>query len=815
MPKPDRAPNSPSCGFETTYTKRLKIRCRPNYEEIARIAKINNTNAFKAKLKINPISNVSTSNIPLIYSNTGISCSEQGEPLSKNISKRPSDDLKVTENQANINVIHVATVEPVTATQTEVTLNANKDSEGEKSEEQYYSSVDSNDGDLPQNSDVDMEENTSDKDPDKKSNTSSSEETPPTPEKENIPNPTPYDDFTSAYVSIPSAEGLKITIMNSDVPSALRQNIMGYKETSGPELSGDERQIPVLNQKVIQPIMHELPEQPRELTLSDGRTQPKEPIRVQKPPKPPVTVTEPTIKNVITKKQPKEAEKAVKETEIQLPPQDEEEKTSPNSTFTLHRTKRSRRDNGDVDKIEVNNDTPMDVENDTPPKISTNLRKIFKQKVIATMPKPITLKNRYHVLTDESDDEESDEQIEKRRQEARKERRGSKKVTVETAKEAENKKEGIQNKKKPTMPPIVLDGVPEDHKGLTGVLRELIKGKFNVKYTNSSTIVFTEEKSDYDSVLANVKREEMAYHTYTSKTDKSHAFVIRGLGDGTKIEDLEEDLMEEYEIKIRAAYRMTTKNRPLFLVVTDPSITLDYLNRNVRVVLYTRITWELRRSTKQIIQCHNCQAWGHATANCGRPSNCLKCAAGHHTKTCVKTRDTPAKCINCGGDHPANFTKCKAYVERITRMEERKQNSNKNQKQTYIPAPLPTKNRWESRREAMNSTNYNTEFPLLPGDTEFPLLPGSRADPNTRTNQEARKQPSRSNNQNQSTQGDMGDLFALNHEMQELNSLVNISELTRAVRELNSQLRECRSEASIFLTYNNFMTNLNNYKFRN
>ncbi|CAH1099549.1 unnamed protein product [Psylliodes chrysocephalus] len=619
------------------------------------------------------------------------------------------------------------------------------------------------------------------------------------------------DNFNSEYVSIPSAEGLKITILNSDIPQKLRQNIMRYDFTSGAELSGDENIPPTLNQTVVEPILHHLAEQPEKLILPDKR------ITL-----PQALTTKPTTSNT---------------------PAAEEERTSPNSTFIFQRSKRSRRDNVNsigLDKIESIPAENMEVQENTPPKISVNLRRVFKQKVTATLPK-ITLKNRYHALTDESEEEESDDSIEKRKQnakkerrdskkggtettnaskkkeevqakrknnmppivlegvpedhkgltgvlkdiikgkfnvkytntstivftedrvdydnvlanvkkeemayhtytsksdkshafvlrglgdgtkiedleedlmetyeikiraayrmttknrplflEARKERRGSKKATVETAKEADNKKEGTQNKKKPTMPPIVLDGVPEDHKGLTGVLRELIKGKFNVKYTNSSTIVFTEEKSDYDSVLANVKREEMAYHTYTSKTDKSHAFVIRGLGDGTKIEDLEEDLMEEYEIKIRAAYRMTTKNRPLFLVVTDPSITLDYLNRNVRVVLYTRITWELRRSTKQIIQCHNCQAWGHATANCGRPSNCLKCAAGHHTKTCVKTRDTPAKCINCGGDHPANFTKCKAYVERITRMEERKQNSNKNQKQTYIPAPLPTKNR--------------------------------------------------------------------------------------------------------------------------
>ncbi|CAH1099261.1 unnamed protein product [Psylliodes chrysocephalus] len=232
----------------------------------------------------------------------------------------------------------------------------------------------------------------------------------------------------------------------------------------------------------------------------------------------------------------------------------------------------------------------------------------MKQKVIASLPKPVETKNRFQVLTES---EEEDEQIMEERLKARKERRekaeNHKKSLAEksTVKPPSKDKNEPPQKKKSAMPPIVLEGVPEDHKGLTGVLREIIKGNFNVKYTNNSTIVFTEDKSDYDRILENIKTEEMAFHTYTSKSDKSHAFVLRGLGDGTKIEDLEEDLMINYEIKTRAIYRMTTRNRPLYLVVTDPSITMEYLNRNVKVVLYTRITWELRRSTKLIIQCHN------------------------------------------------------------------------------------------------------------------------------------------------------------------------------------------------------------------
>lgn len=174
-------------------------------------------------------------------------------------------------------------------------MNSDRDSE-EKSDEQFYSSVDSRDEKNAENINVDMKENATDKDPDKNPyNAKTNEENPPTTEMEFNTNRTPnVDNFTSAYVSIPSAEGLNITIMNNDILYTLRQNIMGYKDASGPDLSEDENQIPVLNQTIVEPIVHVLPEQPKELTLPDGITQLLEQKRA--PPKTPTFEVEPKPK---------------------------------------------------------------------------------------------------------------------------------------------------------------------------------------------------------------------------------------------------------------------------------------------------------------------------------------------------------------------------------------------------------------------------------------------------------------------------------------------------------------------------------------
>ncbi|CAH1110510.1 unnamed protein product [Psylliodes chrysocephalus] len=73
------------------------------------------------------------------------------------------------------------------------------------------------------------------------------------------------------------------------------------------------------------------------------------------------------------------------------------------------------------------------------------------------------------------------------------------------------------------------------------------------------------------------------------------------------------------------------------------------------------------------------KGWGHATSNCGRPPQCLKCAGDHITRICTKTRDT------------ANFTKCRHYTERLERLETKKALENKK----YVAAPIPKENAWK------------------------------------------------------------------------------------------------------------------------
>ncbi|GBP36715.1 Nucleic-acid-binding protein from transposon X-element [Eumeta japonica] len=53
-------------------------------------------------------------------------------------------------------------------------------------------------------------------------------------------------------------------------------------------------------------------------------------------------------------------------------------------------------------------------------------------------------------------------------------------------------------------------------------------------------------------------------------------------------------------------------------------------------------------------QCHRCQAFGHASANCYLPLRCVRCGGEHCATDCDWTREQKPISVNCVGQHTAN-----------------------------------------------------------------------------------------------------------------------------------------------------------------
>lgn len=132
------------------------------------------------------------------------------------------------------------------------------------------------------------------------------------------------------------------------------------------------------------------------------------------------------------------------------------------------------------------------------------------------------------------------------------------------------------------------------------------------------------------------------------------------------------------------------------MITTTKEYTIKRLNAEIKYIFHTKISWERRHtSERQIIQCHRCQSWGHATTNCRMPPKCLKCAQPHLTYQCKKDPNTPAKCANCDQDHPANYTGCEVYTRKLETLH--KTNTIKN----YTSAPAPKVNAWSRTRPTL------------------------------------------------------------------------------------------------------------------
>lgn len=79
---------------------------------------------------------------------------------------------------------------------------------------------------------------------------------------------------------------------------------------------------------------------------------------------------------------------------------------------------------------------------------------------------------------------------------------------------------------------------------------------------------------------------------------------------------------------------------------------------NIRSLPHLSIRVKSLKNRTKINQCHNCQQFGHGQSNCHAPPKCVKCSGDHHTASCSKPNNTPATCANCGGPHPANYSRC-------------------------------------------------------------------------------------------------------------------------------------------------------------
>ncbi|KAG5882295.1 hypothetical protein JTB14_019215 [Gonioctena quinquepunctata] len=95
-----------------------------------------------------------------------------------------------------------------------------------------------------------------------------------------------------------------------------------------------------------------------------------------------------------------------------------------------------------------------------------------------------------------------------------------------------------------TIPPIILEGKPMMERNGHTELRGLCTKKVTIRYTQDNTLN-AECMEDFNEIKERIKSRNIGFHAYTHKSEKQHAFVLKGMDNGPTTKDITEWLTKE------------------------------------------------------------------------------------------------------------------------------------------------------------------------------------------------------------------------------------------------------------------------------
>lgn len=223
--------------------------------------------------------------------------------------------------------------------------------------------------------------------------------------------------------------------------------------------------------------------------------------------------------------------------------------------------------------------------------------------------------------------------------------------------------------KVPAPPPIFLPGV-SNIQNMLRTLSNVCGGEFTYKTlgngdikVNISTVEKFRKMTDY------LNTNKVKYHTYQLKQERAFRVVMRGMHPQADVEQLKEEI-DKLGYSVRNVTNIKSRREktplPLFFVDLEPAVGNKNIY-NVRSVGNCRVTFEQPHQRNELVQCHRCQLFGHTKAYCKRAPACVKCGLGHLTAECKKSPSSPAKCLHCLQNHPANYRGCIIYQQILNR----------------------------------------------------------------------------------------------------------------------------------------------------
>lgn len=221
-------------------------------------------------------------------------------------------------------------------------------------------------------------------------------------------------------------------------------------------------------------------------------------------------------------------------------------------------------------------------------------------------------------------------------------------------------------------PPVIVEGIPATFRQpqIAAELRRLFP---TIKFINvrrlprGGILIKTEYPKDYALLLKAWPTDAFGGISLTQRVPSDSprkTIVIRGIPLDTSDEEIEEELKLR-EVKFSTFARIksarTQQITPLIkLTITDINQATTLLKNGIILWFRRFRVEEPNFPDNNVLQCFNCQRFGHTKNACTAKPRCVRCSGEHTVNACPKERNDTT-CSNCGGQHAASFRGCPKF----------------------------------------------------------------------------------------------------------------------------------------------------------
>lgn len=259
--------------------------------------------------------------------------------------------------------------------------------------------------------------------------------------------------------------------------------------------------------------------------------------------------------------------------------------------------------------------------------------------------------------------ETDEEELAKETEWIRQKNKRSKKRKAESSPELISNDKSLPKKPIPTIrpPPAITVNDINEYSQVDLLIKSNTSGGALVKVLSNNTFKINVKNSDdYRSITKTLNEKKIPWHTYEDKQARPIRVIAKNLHHSCTPVDIVEDLIQQGLKAISAINKLKSRTKEpmdMFLLSFDPTEDIKKIY-SIKNILNLIVKIEPVKQSKLVVQCKNCQSFGHTKNFCSRPPRCVKCAGKHPTSECTKPPTVHAKCCNCGKDHPASYRGC-------------------------------------------------------------------------------------------------------------------------------------------------------------